>query len=282
MKKGIAYAILAAVFYGVSIPFSKLLLNYLSPQIMAAMLYLGAGLGMLVVNKFIKHDEIQLEKKDMSYIVGTIILDIIAPILMMMGLVTADSASASLVNNFEIVMTSLVALLIFKERIEGKMWIVIVLIVLASFTLSIENLGQFKFSIGLIYVLGASICWGFENNCTAQLSNKNPLQIVIIKGFGSGIGAFIIAIICDDFSYEYTYILLGLVLGFFSYGLSVLFYIYAQRNLGAAKTSAYYAIAPFVGVLCSWMMLGQNLSIQFVIGFLMMIIATYFMIKSEK
>lgn len=283
MKKGIIYAILAAVFYGVSIPFSKILLVKLSPQMMAALLYMGAGMGMLIVNKCAKEkNEMRLERKDLPYIIGTITLDILAPMLMMLGLVTADPSSASLVNNFEIVVTSIVALFIFGENIDRKTWMIIALIIAASFVLSIEDIGEFKLSLGLIYVIGATICWGFENNCTAQISDKNPIQIVIIKGFGSGIGAFIIAVASGAISGNYVYIIGGLLLGFFSYGLSVLFYIYAQRDLGAARTSAYYAVAPFVGVVFSWILLGQNLSLQFFVGLIIMICATYLMTRDGQ
>jgi drug/metabolite transporter (DMT)-like permease len=81
---------------------------------------------------------------------------------------------------------------------------------------------------------------------------------------------------------NYVYIIGGLLLGFFSYGLSVLFYIYAQRDLGAARTSAYYAVAPFVGVVFSWILLGQNLSLQFFVGFIIMICATYLMTRDGQ
>lgn len=126
-KKGIAIALLAALCYSISSPLSKLILNYLSPTLMAGFLYLGAGICMLfiylfrlVFKKKIKKEK-KLTKKDLPYVIGMVILDIAAPILMMFGLSTTSAANASLLNNFEIVMTSLIALLFFKEKISPRL-----------------------------------------------------------------------------------------------------------------------------------------------------------------
>ena len=178
-------------------------------------------------------------------------LDIAAPIFLMYGLTKTTSANASLLNNFEIVATSLIALLIFKESISKRLWGAISLITISSIILSVEDISSFSFSFGSIFVLLACVCWGLENNCTRKLSVKDPLQIVIIKGFGSGIGSLLIAFTLGEKMNNIPYIIAALLLGFFAYGLSIFFYIYAQRDLGAARTSAYYAVAPFIGVALS-------------------------------
>jgi len=143
--------------------------------------------------------------------------------------------------------TSLIALFIFKERITKRLWSAIILITLASMILSMENTNSFSFSIGSIFVLLACTCWGLENNFTRKLSIKDPLQVVVIKGFGSGTGSLLIALAIHERVSNWLYIFAALLLGFLAYGMSIFFYIYAQRYLGAAKTSAYYAIAPFIG-----------------------------------
>ena len=109
-----------------------------------------------------------------------------------------NSANVSLLNNFEIVATSIIALVIFKEIISKKLWIAIFLVTIASIILSFEGKGAFVFNKGSLLVLAASTCWGFENNCTKMLSNKDPIEIVTIKGCFSGLGSIIIALIIGE------------------------------------------------------------------------------------
>ena len=219
---------------------------------MAALLYLGAGLGMLLLGLVrrragVGESERRLTRSDLPYTVGMIALDIAAPICLMAGLASTTSANASLLNNFEIVVTSLIALLVFGEAISRRLWLAIGLITLSSLILSFEDASSLSFSSGSLLVLAACVCWGFENNCTRMMSQSDPLEIVVLKGFGSGLGSLAIAFAAGESIPAPPYVLGALLLGFLAYGLSIFFYVYAQRQLGAAKTSAYYAIAPFIG-----------------------------------
>lgn len=248
----IVWALLAAALYAISSPVSKVLLGDVSPTMMAALLYLGAGLGMLLLGVIRRQaglgaSEQRLTRKDLPYTVGMIALDIAAPICLMAGLATTTSANASLLNNFEIVATSLIALLVFREAISRRLWIAIGLITLSSLILSFEDASSLSFSSGSLLVLAACVCWGFENNCTRMMSQSDPLEIVVLKGFGSGLGSLAIAFAVGESLPALPYVIGSLLLGFLAYGLSIFFYVYAQRQLGAAKTSAYYAIAPFIG-----------------------------------
>lgn len=281
------FALLAAVLYALSSPFSKLLLKELSPTMMAAFLYLGAGIGMTAVGVIRRHKdsnitELNVTKKELPFTIGMVVLDIFAPILLMFGLKLTTAANASLLNNFEIVATSLIAFLVFKEKISRRLWIAIGFITLSSIILSFEDMSSFSFSFGSVFVLLACICWGLENNCTRVLSKKDPLQIVIIKGFGSGLGSLAIALAMGDSFGSFRYIIVTLLLGFVAYGLSIFFYVYAQRELGAAKTSAYYAVAPFVGVLLSLILFRQIPSISFFIALAIMIVGAYFASSDSK
>ncbi len=254
--KAICFAILAAALYALNAPVSKLLLADVPPSMMAAFLYLGAGLGMgamALVRRLSGHPstEESLTRKDLPYIIGMVVLDIAAPILLMLGISRTTAANASLLNNFEIVATSLIALLIFQEHISKRLWTAIGLIVLSSAMLTLEDASSLDFSLGSVFVLAASCCWGLENNCTRMLSRSDPQQIVTVKGVCSGLGALIVALVSGEAFPACTYLPVVLLLGFVAYGLSIYFYVSAQRHLGAAKTSAYYAIAPFIGVLLS-------------------------------
>lgn len=273
------YALLAALLYALSSPFSKLLLEFVGPTLMAACLYLGAGFGLLLVKKTKKTKEEKLEKKDMPYVVGMVVLDIIAPILLMMGLTITSSSNAALLNNFEIVATTVIAFFIFKEKISKNLLIGIILVLISSIILTFD-ISSLSFNLGSILVLLAAISWGFENNCTKMISNKNPIDIVIIKGIFSGLGSLIISIIINEFTLNY-YLIFALILGFFSYGLSITTYIYAQRHLGASKTSAFYAVNPFIGTLLSLIIFKDMPNFNFVIALVIMMIATIFIVKEE-
>jgi len=275
------FAILAAALYAINIPLSKVLLHQVSPTMMAAFLYLGAGVGLFIYQCFAKKEgkTESLTKEDLPYMIGMIILDIAAPILLMLGLQQTNSANASLLNNFEIVATSLIAFFIFKEAISKKLGLAIVLVTIASIALSFEGKGSFDFNTGSLFVLGAASCWGLENNCTRMLSSKSSVQITTIKGIFSGLGSLIVALIVGEQFPNLIWLLAVLVLGFISYGLSINFYIKAQKDLGAAKTSAYYAIAPFLGAAFGMLLLHERPGMQFYVGLVIMIAATVLMIE---
>jgi drug/metabolite transporter (DMT)-like permease len=279
-------AVLAAALFGMSAPFSKLILKEIPPLLLSSLLYLGAGIGMLaidIVRKLadVKRHEARLVKQEMTYVVLMVLLDIAAPIFLMLGLTKTTSSTASLLSNFEIVATSIIALVVFKEAIGKRLWISITLIIISSIILSIEDFGNFSFSLGSVLVLLACVSWGIENNCTRKLSLKDPLQVVIIKGFGSGIGALIIAVFAKEVLWNTRYILLALLLGFFAYGLSIFFYVTAQRELGAARTSTYYAVAPFIGVGISFFAFSEPVTASFVLAAVVMVIGTYFAVAER-
>jgi len=176
------------LLYAINIPLSKLL-RVISPTMMAAFLYLGAGLGLLLLGKVKKEPADRLTKAELPYTVGMILLDIAAPIFLMLGLERTNAANASLLNNFEIVATSLIAFLVFREKISKRLVLAIGLVTVASIGLSFEGKGSFQFNTGSLLVLCAACCWGLENNCTRMLSSKSSVQITTIKGIFSGLGA---------------------------------------------------------------------------------------------
>lgn len=277
MKKPVLYALLAAVFYAVNTPLSKLLLDHVAPTFMAAFLYLGAGVGVGTMYLFHWKRESPVErltKKDLPYTLGMIVLDILAPILLMLGIARGNAANASLLGNFEIVATTLIALLVFHEAVSRRLWAAVALISLSSMILSFEGADSFQFSYGSLFVLLAAACWGLENNCTRSISEKSTYEIVVLKGFFSGGGSFLVALLLREKLPGLRYALAAMVLGFVAYGLSIFLYIRAQRSLGAAKTSAYYAVAPFIGAFLSFVLLGEPLTGSYVIALLVMMAGT--------
>ena len=278
------FAILAAALYAINVPLSKLLLEHVGTTMMAAFLYLGAGLGLLVYSvagKAIGRITIKepLTRKELPYTVAMVVLDIAAPILLMLGIARTNSANVSLLNNFEIVATSLIAFFIFKEVLTRRLCAAILLVTLASIILGFEGAGSFVQNTGSLFVLGACVCWGFENNCTRMISSKSSVEIVIIKGCFSGLGSLLIALLLGEELPSPSWMLRVLLLGFVSYGLSINFYILAQKELGAAKTSAFYSVAPFLGVAFSMLLLGERPDMQFYAALAIMLLATVLMVQ---
>jgi len=274
-----AFAILAAALYAINIPLSKLLLQHIQPTMMAAFLYLGAGFGLFLYGKLTHAQGDKLTKAELPYTIGMIVLDIAAPILLMLGLTWTDSASASLLNNFEIVATSMIAFFLFREKLSGRLVAAIILVTAASITLSFEGQASIRFNGGSLLVLAAACCWGLENNCTRMLSSKSSVQVTTIKGVFSGLGSLSVALIAGEQFPGVLWIAAVMLLGFVAYGLSINFYIKAQKDLGAAKTSAYYSVAPFLGVLFGVLLLQERPGIQFYMGLVIMILATVLMVK---
>ena len=177
VRSGILFAVLAASLYAINAPFSKILLVYMPPTIMAGFLYVGAGLGMgiiTIIRKTIKKqtNEARLTKKELPFTVAMILLDIAAPICLLFGLKSTTAANASLLNNFEIVATAIIALVVFKEKISFRLWLGIVLVTTSCAILSVEDITQLQFSYGSIFIILACVCWGVENNCTRKISLK--------------------------------------------------------------------------------------------------------------
>lgn len=268
IKKGILLAILAAALYAINSPLSKILLNYMPSTLMAGFLYVGAGLGMLIIAlirklKGTQTKEARLSLNELPYTVAMILLDIAAPICLLLGLKSTNASSASLLNNFEIVATAIVAFTIFKEKIGFRLWLGIIFVTISCAALSVEDISELKFSQGSLFILLACVCWGVENNCTGKISSKDPLQIVLLKGIFSGLGSITIGLCIGERITALWSVFAVLGVGFVAYGLSIFFYVHAQRLIGAARTGAYYAIAPFIGTLLSVAIFDEKTNITY-------------------
>jgi len=278
----ILYALLAAVFYALNAPFSKLLLQEVPATFLASFLYLGTGVGVGILYLFHLPKEPKsqrLTRGDLPYTVGMIALDIAAPIFLMLGLQHGTASNAALLGNFEIVATTLIALLVFKEHVSKRLWAAIALITAASAVLSFDGSEALHFSGGSLLALLATVCWGLENNCTRRISDKSTYQIVTLKGLCSGAGSFLIALAAGEKLPVLRFVLPAMALGFVAYGLSIFVYIRAQGSLGAAKTSAYYAAAPFIAAALSFLVLGEKPSALFFAALLLMTAGTVFVVR---
>ena len=218
---------------------------------------------------------------DFKYTFLMVVLDIFAPISLLLGLKNTSSSVSTLIGNFEIVTATIIACLFFKEKITKKSSVAILLITIATIILSFSG-EEFRLSTSTLLVVLATLFWGLENNCTKMISGKDTFEIVFIKGLFSGLGSIIIALSTGEKFPSFSILFSALLLGFVSYGLSIFFYIKAQNKIGASRTSSFYAINPFIGSFLSFLILNESLSVRYFISLMIIALGTFFMIKDTK
>ena len=281
-------AVAAAALFGVSAPFAKLFLGEVEPIILAAFLYLGSGLGLLLFKGWQRlagtavQAESPIGKEDIPWLAGAILAGgIAAPIVLLFSLRETAAATASLLLNFEGVATTLIAALAFKEAITRRAWGAILAITAATILLSYSPGSNWGFSLGALGILLACILWGIDNNFTRNISAKDPLTIVIIKGFGAGLFSLLLALVLGNGLPRWTTILGALLLGSLSYGLSITLFIRAMRHLGAARTSALFGTAPIAGVIASLLLFSENPGILFFMALPLTIAGAIYLVNEE-
>lgn len=281
-------ALLAAILFGVSAPLSKLLLGEIDPIVLAAFLYLGSGIGLLIIKmiqtatKLANKAEAKLVRSDIKWLAGaTLSGGIIAPIILLYSLDATPAATASLLLNFESVATTILAAIVFKEAVSRRAWWAILLITAASVMLSINIDSIWGFSLGALGIIAASFSWGIDNNLTRNISGKDPLTIVTIKGLVAGTFSLILALILGQSIPNWETILKALALGSLSYGLSISLFIIALRGLGAARTSALFATSPLSGLALSFILYKDLPGFFFLFALPLMVLGTIFLVYEE-
>lgn len=252
-------ALLAALLFGASAPVAKLLLGEVSPVVLAALLYLGSGLGVLILKGLMRlssrgpEPEAGLESRDLPWLLGALLSGgVAAPVVLMLGLAHTPASTASLLLNFEAVATVLIAALAFKEAVGPRLWVAAGSIALGGILLSLDVKGRLGVSWGALGVVAACLLWGLDNNLTRRISGKDPMRIVLVKGLGAGACSLGLAFSLGLSLPPWPAALKAMGLGFFGYGLSIFLFILALRGLGAARTSSLFGIAPFAGALLSF------------------------------
>lgn len=265
MHTGVIYALLAAVLFGASTPFAKSLVGQMPPVTLAGVLYLGSGIGLLVcyavravVKRHAQDKPVALTRRDLPWFAGAVAAGGVAgPLLLMAGLGSVSASSASLLLNMEGVLTSMLAWFVFKENFDRRIFIGMLLIVAAGVLLSCDQKPAAGMPWGALAIVGACLCWGIDNNLTRKVSASDPLQIAGTKGLVAGAVNLAIGLALGGAMPETRTVLLAGVVGFCGYGLSLVLFVLALRQLGTARTGAYFSAAPFAGAALSLVMLGE-------------------------
>jgi drug/metabolite transporter (DMT)-like permease len=263
-RTGILLALMSAVLFGASTPFAKLLLGSVQPWTMAGLLYVGAGAGLAVLHLSrgalrLPPVEAPLRRSDLPWLALVIAAGGIAgPLLLMFGLMLTDAAGASLLLNLESLATMGIAWIVFHENVDRRLLLGALCILGGAALLSWQ--GPSSFHWGALLIVGACVCWGIDNNLTRNLSSADPVQIAMLKGLVAGTVNLLLAIANGAALPQMDVLLAVCAVGFLGYGVSLALFVLGLRHLGAARTSAYFSLAPFVGALLAVVMLGEPLS----------------------
>jgi drug/metabolite transporter (DMT)-like permease len=268
--RGVIVAVLAAVLFGASTPFSKLLLGQIDPLLLAGLLYLGSGIGLTLWIGFqrlvlkSKSQEAQLRVKDLPWLAAAILAGgVVAPILLMQGLAVTPASSASLLLNLEGVLTALLAWFVFKENFDNRILLGMAAILFAGVLLSWQSRPELGLPWGALCIIGACLGWAIDNNLTRKVSAADPAQVASIKGLVAGTTNVTLALSIGARLPAAPYLGAAALLGFLSYGVSLTCFVLALRHIGTARTGAYFSTAPFIGALLSLIFLHEQVSFLF-------------------
>jgi len=255
---------ISAFLFGISPPLAKLLVGGMPPMALAGVLYLGAfiGLSLYSAGKKVEPEKIAepLERKDLPWLAGSILTGgIIAPISLMKGLTLVSGMAASLLLNLEGIATAVIAVFLFKESAGRRLWSALACMTLAGMFLTWQpDLGEFNIA-GPSLIALAMACWGMDNNLTGKIADKDPVQIARIKGLVAGTFSISAALILGVEIPLGVTLVFALLLGAFSYGISMVFFIKALKGLGSFRTGVFFSFAPYIGVIASVIILGERI-----------------------
>jgi drug/metabolite transporter (DMT)-like permease len=264
------FALGSAALFGISTPLAKLLLGQgANPWLLAGLLYLGSGIGLTALRLGRQRrnaEEAPLRRGDWPWL-GVVIASggVAGPLLLMLGLRLSSASSASLLLNLEALATMAIAWVVFRENAGPRILLGAVSILAGAILLSWER-GAFGVSWGAVFIAGACLCWGIDNNLTRKLSASDPMQIASIKGLAAGVVNTGLAFLLGAHVPSLPTAGAAALIGFAGYGVSLVLFVLALRHLGSARTGAYFATAPFIGALASTLLFHDALTVQFTLA----------------
>ncbi|MCM2316251.1 MAG: DMT family transporter [Thermoanaerobaculia bacterium] len=277
MSKGPAYALAAAALFGASTPLAKMLLGNTDPVALASVLYLGSGIGLALYRALAgKRTEAKsrLGRGEIKWLAGAILLGgVIAPILLLGGLQRSSGATASLLLNAEGVLTALLAWFMFRENFDRRIAAGMAAIAAGAVVLSWG--GSASLSSGALAIIAACACWALDNNLTRNISASDPIAIAMWKGLAAGSVNAVIALARGAEMPDARFLLAGALLGLASYGVSLSLFVTALREIGTARTGAYFSTAPFIGAVLSVLVLHEEVSLRLVIAGCLMLLGVW-------
>jgi drug/metabolite transporter (DMT)-like permease len=265
---GIAFALAAAVLFGLATPFAKILVGSIAPVMMAGLLYLGSGGGLLLLRAMRggAGREASLSRRDLPFLAGVVIAGgVLGPLLLMWGLRGSAAFVTSLLLNLEGVFTALLAWFVFHENFDRRVATGMAAIVAGGVVLSWSGGGSTS-PLATAAVVGACLCWAIDNNLTQKISAADPLQVAAVKGAVAGAVNLTIGLVAGSRMPAVDRLAGAVLVGFLGYGVSLTLFVLALRHLGTARTGAYFSVAPFVGALASIVVLHEPATTRLLAG----------------
>lgn len=281
LPAGIGAALLAATLFGASTPLAKTLLGSIHPVLLAGLLYAGSGIGLglwLFFRRWVGNvaSEAPLTRRDLPWLGGAIAFGgVLGPVLLMGGLAATPASTASLLLNLESVLTALIAWVVFRENVDRRVFLGMIAIVAGGVVLTVQLDTQTEFPWASLAIAGACLCWAIDNNLTRAVSGGDPVQVAAIKGACAGAINTGIALCLGYHLPDISRVAAAATLGLFGYGVSLVMFVIALRNLGTARTGAYFSTAPFVGAALSLALLRETPSFAFDIAGLLMALGVW-------
>lgn len=270
-ERGVLAALGAALLFGAGTPAAKLLLGPTSPWLLAGLLYLGSGIGLALFRLIRRAEPVRLARSEIKWLVAAIVAGgMIGPALLMWGLSRMPASGASLLLNAEGVFTALLAWFVFRENFDRRIALGMAFIVAGAVVLSWPREAQLGDALPALAVLGACLAWAFDNNFTRKVSLGDATFIAMAKGLAAGATNLALALIAGAVLPSIEIVLAAGLLGLISYGASLALFVIALRELGTARTGAYFSTAPFAGALIAILFLGETVTVQLVGASLLM------------
>jgi drug/metabolite transporter (DMT)-like permease len=277
---GAPLALAAAALFGASTPLAKALLGEVSPWLLAGLLYLGSGVGLLAL-AFLRRAagrataEAPLRRADLPWLAAVSLAGgVVAPVLLMLGLTRTPASSASLLLNLEGVLTLGIAWVVFRENVDLRIGLGAAAILAAALLLSWDGSAG-GFGWGAILIAGACAAWAIDNNLTRKLASADPLHIAMIKGLTAGGVNVALALLLRTPWPAAGPVAAAGIIGFLGYGVSLTFFVLALRHLGTARSAAYFSAAPFVGGIIGIAWLGEPVTASFLAAAALMALGLY-------
>ena len=249
-QPGIGAAFGAALLFGAGAPLAKLLLHGTDPWMLAGLLYLGSGIGLSAYRLVISAPRVELPPRDAGWFVGAVVSGgVIGPVLLMFGLTAMPASGASLLLNAEGAFTALLAWFLFKENFDRRIALGMFSVLAGATVLSWPRDIHFAGLLPALFILGACLAWGIDNNLTRRVSLTDATWIASVKGLAAGTVNIALAFSLGSRFPSIPNLLGALSLGLFAYGVSLTLFVVSLRHLGSARTGAYFSVAPFFGAL---------------------------------
>lgn len=283
IRRGGLLAIAAAVLFGLSTPAAKAIVGNLHPLLLAGLLYLGSGIGLGIIIALGQRHGVGLKRADLPWLLATIVFGgTLGPALLMWGLTQTTGSTASLLLTLEGVFTALIAWVVFREPFNRRIGLGMASIFSGAVLLGLQTPSGNAGALGALAVAGACLSWAIDNNCTSKIADVDALTLASIKGVVAGATNVALGLAAGAAFPSTGVLAASALVGFFGYGLSLVLFVLALREIGAARTGAYFSTAPFIGAVIGLIALSEPLTAALLCAGILMAFGVYLHLTEQR